>query len=47
MGAVTKLNKMQLDSQAHRMTQAPLSGPSTIERQGQKVVPKLAMATST
>jgi hypothetical protein len=33
---VTKLNRMPLDSQAHRMPQGPLSGPSTIERQGQK-----------
>jgi hypothetical protein len=38
MGPVNELNKMQLDSQAHRMPQAPLSGPSTIERQGHKVV---------
>ncbi|MDT5084953.1 MAG: hypothetical protein QOE52_51 [Mycobacterium sp.] len=36
MGPVTKLNRMPLDSQAHRMPQGPLSGPSTIERQGQK-----------
>jgi len=37
MGPVTKLNRMPLDSQAHRMPQGPLSGPSTIERQGQRV----------
>jgi hypothetical protein len=36
MGPVTTLNRMPLDGQAHRMPQAPLSGPSTIERQGQE-----------
>ena len=37
MGPVTKLNRMPLDSQVHRMPQGPLSGPSTIERAtGQK-----------
>ena len=36
MGPVTKLNRMPLDSQAHRMPQGPLSVPA-IERQVKRV----------